>query len=155
MESTDLSYEYIRGLVEGEGCFTFCSQTLERDQQLKTISRIKIPAFALAMSRRDTNLLELVKGTLGLRNRIYSYPPRIDRVSHNRQGMSMLIVRDVGQLKNIIVPLFHKKLHGNKAKQFEDWLEKIGADSEVPERYKFIHLLYKTGYFDKNKKFDC
>lgn len=148
-----LSYEYIRGLVEGEGCFTFCSQSLKRDYKGRTVLRVKIPAFALSMSQRDTELLESVKETLGLRNKVYSYPPRTDRFSHNRQGMSILIIRDVGQLKNIIVPLFYKKLNGNKAKQLENWLENIGSDPEVPEQYKFIHTLYKSSYFDRNKKF--
>jgi hypothetical protein len=148
-----LSYEYIRGLIEGEGCFTFCSQSLNRDREGRTILRTKIPTFALSMSRRDTELLESIKETLGLRNKIYSYPPRIDKFSHNRQGMSMLMIRDVGQLKNVIVPLFYKKLNGNKAKQFENWLENIGLDPEVPEQYKFIYKLYKSGYFDRNQKF--
>jgi len=148
-----LSYEYIRGLVEGEGCFTFCSQSLKRDYKGRTVLRTKIPAFTLSMSQRDNELLGCVKETLGLRNKIYSYPPRIDKFSHNRKGMSLLIIRDVGQLKNVIVPLFYKKLNGNKAKQFENWLENIGLDPDVPKQYKLIHKLYKFGYFDRNQKF--
>lgn len=148
-----LSYEYIRGLVDGEGCFTFCSNSIKKDYAGRTILRRKVPAFVLSMSNVDLELLEEVKETLGIRNRIYSYAPRVDRVSHNRRGMCILIVRDVGQLKNIIVPIFYKKLNGYKAKQLESWLENIGTDPEVPERYKFIYKLYKSGYFDRNTKF--
>ena len=51
-----LSEEYVRGLVEGEGSFTF-------DTRHK-IS--KIPTFVIAMHKRDENLLRLVRETLGI-----------------------------------------------------------------------------------------
>lgn len=141
-----LSYEYIRGLVDGEGTFTFStSHKLHR----------KVPAFAIKMHIRDKELLEMVRDTMGLKNRVYEY---------NHQGkdgsikgpQAMLIVREFGQLKNIIIPFFYKKLKGNKGKQFIQWLEKIGTDPYIPETYKFIHKIYKAGFYDKNPKFyDC
>ena len=65
----------------------------------------------------------------------------------------MLIIRDFGQLKNIIVPLFHKKLMGSKSRQFESWIEKIGRDPRVPQSYKFIYELYKNGYYGRSRRY--
>lgn len=144
-----LSYEYIRGLVEGEGCFSFCSTPIKKADGTK----VKLPAFILSMSHQDKELIMLVKDRLCLRNRVYEYKRRLRKDNYNRQSMVMLIVRDFGQIKNIIVPLFYKKLHGNKAKQFEEWLEKIGNDPAVAENYKFIYKIFKAGFYDRNPKF--
>ena len=150
MENKKLSYDYIRGLIAGEGCFSFCTvPTLG-----KSGKRLKIPAFILQMSKQDKDLIYLVKEKMGLRNRIYEYGPRKTKDMFNRQGMIILNVRDFGQLKNIVVPFFYKKLIGFKAKQFEDWLEKIGNDPNVQENYRFIYKIYKAGFYDKNPKFE-
>ncbi len=146
----NISFDYIRGLTEGEGSFTFSTIGIKDASGHKK----KLPAFILSMSRRDYYLLEAVKRKLGLRNVVYSYLPRKKKGdSYNRQGMSVLIVRDFGQLKNIIVPFFYKRLAGNKGRQFREWLEKIGADPYVPDRYKFIYKLYKDGFYDRNPKY--
>lgn len=105
------------------------------------------------MSGRDKKLIVAIKEKLRLRNRVYEYKPRFRKDGYKRDGMAVLMVRDVGQLKNTIVPLFYKRLVGNKMKQFEDWMEKIGSDPDVPERYKFIYKIYKAGFYDKNPKF--
>ncbi len=138
-----LSYEYIRGLVEGEGTFTFStSHKLHR----------KVPAFALRMHVRDKELLEMVRDSMGLKNKIYEYNRKRDD-GIKRGPQAILIVREFGQLKNIIVPFFYKRLKGNKGKQFEQWLEKIGNDPEVPETFKFIYKIYRAGFYNKNPKF--
>lgn len=139
-----LPYDYIRGLVEGEGTFTFSSA--------KKLRR-KVPAFALKMHIRDKLLLEEVKDTLGLRNKVYEYNhQRNDGIKRGPQAM--LIVREIDQLKNIIVPFFYKQLRGNKRKQFNDWVFKIGNDPEVPVSYKVIYQSYKNGFYDENIFFD-
>src|SRR5437764_1363652 len=134
-----LSYEYIRGLVEGEGCFTFStSKTISGG----IITKRKVPAFAIGMHERDQDLLYLVRDTLGLKNKVYNYKsPQYN--GHKRGRKAILIVREFGPLKNVIVPFFYKRLQGNKGKQFEAWLEKIGTDPDVPETYKFIYKIYK------------
>lgn len=137
MANKILSYEYIRGLTAGEGCFSFCNVPVLG----KNGRKIKIPAFILQMSQQDKDLVHSVKETMGIRNRIYEYGPRVRKDSYNRQGMVTLIVRDFGQLKNIVVPFFYKKLIGFKAKQFEDWLENIGNDPDVKENYRFIYKI--------------
>ena len=138
-----LSYEYIRGLVDGEGSFTFSTN--------KKLG-IKVPSFILRMHFRDIDLIRSVRDTLGINNRIYEYHyPQKD--GYNRGPQAMLIVREFGRLKNVIVPFFYKRLKGHKGIQFEEWLEKIGTDPEVPESYRLIYRMHKTGFYDRNPKF--
>lgn len=68
--------------------------------------------------------------------------------------MCRIMVRDVGQIKNKIVPLFYGKLNGYKSIQFREWMEVIGTDPDVPDRYKFIYKIYKKGFYDRNHCFD-
>src|ERR1051325_8051724 len=141
-----LPYDYIRGLVEGEGSFTF--STTIRKLKNGTIVKSKIPAFAIGMHERDEELLKAVRDTLGLTNKIYNYH-NSNKDGHERGRKVFLIVREFPQIKNIIIPFFYKKLHGNKSKQFIEWLERM-SDVETNEKTKFIYRLYKVGYFDKN-----
>lgn len=146
-EAKKISYDYIRGLVEGEGCFTF--STSNRRLVDGSIVIIRIPSFVISMHERDQELLKLVRDTLKLKNRIYNYRPS-DRDGHKRGRKATLIVREIGSIKNIIVPLFYGKLRGNKGKQFENWIENIGLDPCVPKNFKLIHQIYKNGFYDKN-----
>ncbi|MEK9170128.1 MAG: LAGLIDADG family homing endonuclease [Patescibacteria group bacterium] len=145
-----ISYEYIRGLVEGEGCFTFSSNL--RKNKLGEKIKIKIPAFSIEMHERDEQLLNLVKNKLKLSNRVYNYKNiGKDRIERGRRAV--LIVREFGTLKNIIIPLFYKKLKGHKNKQFFEWLENIGKYPEVPKSFKLLYQLHKCGFYDKNPRF--
>ena len=148
MPENRISYEYIRGLIEGDGCFSFCPAGSGQNK------KYKLPAFILAMSVRDKDLIEHIRDRLCIRNKVYEYGPRIRNDHYKRTGTAIMIIRDIGQLKNIIVPLCYKKLRGNKAKQFEIWIEKIGLEDYIPEKYKFIHKLYKAGFYEKVNKFD-
>lgn len=139
-----LSHDYIRGLVEGEGSFTFSSNIIEGR---------RCPTFAIGMHVRDRELLESVRDTMGLKNKVYIYGPPVKKDGYKRGGRAILIVREFGPLKNIIIPFFYKKLAGNKRKQFDAWLEKIGSDPTVPEYYKLLHRLHKSGFYDRNPKF--
>lgn len=140
----EITYDYIRGLTDGEGTFTFSTQRKKH---------LKVPAFSIKMHHRDRALLEKVRDKLGLKNKIYVYDhPGYD--GSNRAPQAMLIVREIGQLKNIIVPLFYGSLVGNKGIQFDDWLDKIYKDPEVPHSYKILPILAKSGYYLKNNKFE-
>ena len=142
-----ISYEYIRGLVEGEGCFSFCTSP-----NIKNGKRSRIPAFIISMHERDENLLRLVRDTLGLKNKVYNYKSfQKDGIKRGRKVV--LIVREFKQLKDIIIPFLYKKLVGHKRKQFDEWLEKIGNDPQVPDRFKSLYRLYKWGIYDKLPKF--
>lgn len=144
-----LSNEYIRGLVEGEGCFTF--HTRDGKKNGKKIKE-KSPAFALSMNERDKELIEAVRDNLSLKNKVYIHKP-YKGDGYNRGNRATLVVRAFGSLKNIIIPFFYKRLKGNKANQFDDWLKKIGEDPLVGESYKILYRLYKNGYWDRNPKF--
>lgn len=141
--SRELTKEYIRGLVEGEGCFTFNTRGYG-NAGLKE----KVPSFQLRMHIRDRKLLELVRDYLKLKNKIYIYHyPGKDGAKRGSQAI--LIVREFGNLKNIIIPLFYNKLLGNKALQFNEWLEKIGSDQMVPASYKLFYRLHKSGFYSR------
>ncbi len=145
LETMDrLSDEYIRGLIEGEGCFTF-------DTRRKKGKKEKIPTFVIGMHARDEELLRLVRVSMKLANinsnTIYvSGPYRKDGI--NRGKIAKLIVRDYISLIEVIVPFFYGKLWGNKGIQFQNWVEKIG-DSDVPYPYRRIYDLHKKGKFGK------
>jgi len=157
MGEIKLTNEYIRGLVEGEGCFTFHSVINDTVNGKK---KFKIPAFIIEMHERDKNLIIALRDHLRLKNRIYRLRPvgmrmvtsQGEKIYH-RGYKSRLCVRDFGQLKNVIIPMFYKRLNGNKGIQFGEWLEKIGNDPDVPTGYKLLHRLHKCGYYDKNPKF--
>lgn len=146
-----ISYEYIRGLVEGEGSFTYCTNTYKSPSG--KVRRNKIPTFTLAMHERDLALIEQVRDAMGIKNKIYLNKNNHHKDGYNHGQMMMLIVREIGNIKNIIVPFFYKRLHGYKAKQFEDWLEMMGTDPEVTNGFKFIYKIYKAGFYDRNPRF--
>ncbi len=92
----------------------------------------------------------MVCDSLGLKSKIYNRPAwRGDGV--NRGRSVILIVRDFQQLKDIIIPLFYKKLKGHKGKQFIEWLEKIGSDPDISDRFKSLYRIYKWGIYDGPK----
>ena len=143
-----LTNDYIKGLIEGEGCFSFCNVPLKNGQSMKP----RLPTFTITMNERDGDLIEAVRNHLNIKTRMYRLGP-YRKDGHNRGAIVRLMVRDLGTLKNTIVPFFYKKLHGHKGIQFEEWLEDIGRDTSVPKNYKIIWRLYKSGYYDKNPKF--
>jgi len=148
----EISYEYIRGLVDGEGSFTFCT----RPGLLRVGSdtfKPRIPAFILSMNSRDRDLIISVKDKLDLKNRVYTYrstPLHAFNKSYIRGSKSILIVRDFPSLKNIIIPVFYGKLRGYKGIQFNAWLELIGTDPAVPSLYKLLYKLHKSGFYKKD-----
>ena len=140
----EISYEYIRGLIEGEGCFSFSPN--------KTNATMT-PSFAIRMHVRDKKLITMMRDKLKFKNKVYEYNyPCND--GYKRGPTVTLIVREIGNLKNIIVPLCYKKLIGNKADSFEKWIDAIGKDPRVTKPYKFIHKLYDDGFYEKIHDFD-
>ena len=138
-----ITADYIRGLVDGEGCFTFCNVPLRNENG----NKYKLPTFVIAMHERDKNLILEVKEYLGLRDRVYILKPYLGD-GYNRGGTARLMVRDFGELRDIIIPFFYKKLVGYKGKQFIKWLEDIGNDPDVHKDYRILNSLYRRGYFD-------
>ena len=146
-----LSNEFIRGLVVGEGCFTFHTNGLKKNDD-GTIGRWKIPAFALSMHNRDRDLINSVADKLGLDDMVYTHKSS-QKDGIKRGDKSTLAVRKFSSLKDVVVPFFYKKLSGYKAIQFENWVKNIGEDPDVRESYKLIYRLYKSGYWDKRSNY--
>ena len=150
----NISNEYIRGLIEGEGSFTFHTGSKNKNGR-----KHKIPAFVISLHIRDKNLLEAIKNKLELKNRLNYRTPRIaiQNIKNGNKYLSerqvILSVRDFKQLKDIIIPFFYKKLKGHKGIQFIEWLEKIGSDPDISDRFKSLYRLYKWGMYDKLSKF--
>lgn len=149
-----ISNEYIRGLVEGEGSFTFSTTRKRADG-----TRYKLPAFAISLNIRDKKILEGIRDKLGLKAKIYYRAPEINIInaktgkSYLSGRQAILVIRDFEQLKDVIIPFFYKKLKGYKGVQFIQWLEKIGSDPGVSDRFKSLYRLYKWGMYDAHSKF--
>jgi len=150
----EISNEYIRGLVEGEGSFTFSTTRKKVDG-----TRYKLPAFVISLHIRDKHLLQMIRDKLGLKSKIYYKIPMVNiqnaktGVKYLSERQAILVVRDFQQLKDIIIPFFYKKLKGYKSEQFTEWIEKIGNDSQISARFKSLYRLYKWGMYDKLPKF--
>lgn len=151
-----LSFDYIAGLVEGEGSFSFC--TVQRWKQTVDgrVVRIRVPAFQIKMHERDQDLIRLMRKSLGLNDTVYNYPPpSINKFSkpYKVGGSLMLIVRNTASLKNVIIPCLYFRLHGYKKVQFFEWLEKMGHE-EISNDSQYLHRFYKKGGFEElSKKF--
>ena len=137
-----LSKEYIIGLIEGQGSFKF---TTWRQKERR------IPTFELRMSIENEHLIELVRDAMGLPNKVYTYRYK-EKDSSKRKPYVTLLVREIGELKNIIVPTFYNQLVGSKRREFDEWIDKIGSDPWVPESYRIIYRLHENGYYKKNTK---
>ncbi len=104
------------------------------------------------MPASDEQLLKAIKDKLKLKNKIYVYHyPGKDKA--NRKPIALLIVREIGALKNIIIPLFYGRLVGNRAEQFKEWLERMDADPSVPKSYKILYRLHRGGFYGGTSKF--
>jgi len=150
MKQKKLTYEYIRGLIDGGGCFTF--HTVPNKSKQGEVRKVKIPAFVLTMHERNEDLMVAIKEYLDIDRDLYHHSPG-EKDGYKRGRTIRLLIRDLGTLKNTIIPLFYNNLVGYKGKQFEDWLDKIGTDPDVPEQYKLLYRFHKGGYFEKNPKF--
>ncbi len=139
---TNISHDYIRGLVQGSGTFTFTTSA-----KLGSLRLRRIPAFQLRLHADNQELLEAITNKLGLKNKIYIY--RYNKDGAKRKPNALLIVRELPSLKNVIIPLFYDYLSGDKGKEFNEWLERMGKDPVVPKSYKFLYKLHKIGYFQK------
>lgn len=144
------SYEYIRGFVEGEGSFNFTSNSYKRMDG--TIRKENIPTFSISMHARDYDLLCKIRDVMDLDSNVYLFEPYI-KDGYKRGKKAFLTVREIGNLKNIVVPFFYNRLVGSKGIQFDDWLVTIGKDPLIPERFKIIYRLHKNGFYKNNPQY--
>jgi hypothetical protein len=111
------------------------------------IKKLKVPTFEIAMHVRDKDLIRAICCHFKLTSAVYLSKPYVgDGIK--RGAVAKLVVREYEQLKDVIIPFFYKKLKGNKGKQFQEWLEKIGTDASVSKKFKTLHKIYRDGYYD-------
>ena len=123
-----LNLDFIAGLIVGEGTFYWTRSP-----------RGKIPAFALRMHVRDKELVTAVRDSLGLkRERIYEY-------THNNRHYAFLIVRNIGSLKNAIIPLVYPRLQGYKLEQFRVWFDGF-YNPDIAEGYAFFPNAFRLRF---------
>ena len=120
MEDKPLSLDFIAGLIVGEGTFYWTKAP-----------QGKIPVFALRMHVRDKELVTMVRDSLGLKTeKIYEY-------THNNRHYAFLIVRNIGSLKNIVIPLIYPRLAGYKRVQFLEWFKGFYS-SDISNGFSFF-----------------
>ncbi|MBI3627571.1 MAG: hypothetical protein HY220_02385 [Candidatus Sungbacteria bacterium] len=126
-----LSLDFVAGLVVGEGTFYW---TMAGDGY-------KRPVFCLKMPIRDYNLVMDVRDSLGLTSeKVYEY-------HHGGRHYAMLIVRNIGSLKNIVIPLLWPKLSGYKKRQFQWWFKQFKSSATNPS-YRFFHDAFRLKFPD-------
>lgn len=114
-----LSLDFIAGLIVGEGTFYWTK-----------VGYGKIPAFALRMHIRDKALVEAVRSSLGLKGKVREY-------IHGGRHYVFLAVREIGPLKNIIIPTLYPRLFGYKKLQFLHWFRGF-FEPDAAEGFKFF-----------------
>lgn len=87
-----LSNEYIRGLIEGEGCFTFCRNTYFT-KKLNCIKYLKTPTFCIGMHVRDKDLIRAICCHLKLNSAVYEFQPS-SKDGYKRSLIARLMVRE-------------------------------------------------------------
>ena len=116
-----LSLDYIAGLIEGEGCFTWTFQN----------HTTWVPIFSIKMNYRDKELLKNIAFSLGLDNKIYEY-------THQNRHYALLIVRDKKSLLFKVIPAIRGSLHGYKKIQMENWVieffDRLGINVDLIEK---------------------
>lgn len=115
-KNSNLSADYIAGLVDGEGCFDL---QFRRDVRHERINQPVYYAwraqFVIVLRNDDEELLRRVKNTLKCG---FIHFARGDQVRYS--------VQDINTLYNIIVPFFKEHiLAGKKKKDFDLWAEAI------------------------------
>ncbi len=138
-----ISAEYIRGVVETQGLFGFTSSGPAGN---------KTPSFQIKMGAQNKKLLEEIRDYLALKNKVYEYHYP-GKEKSKREPQAILIIRDFKQLKDIIIPFLYKRLRGYKEKQLIQWLEEIGRDPDISDRFKSLYRLYKWGMYDNHPNF--
>ena len=122
------SKEWAAGVLVAAGTLTFSTSKKEL-----------LPAFVAKLGAEKRGLLIAAVAGLGLKNKVYLHKPR----KQGSRPEAILTIRDLGQLKNKILPVLHSGLFVGKHTMLQDWLWKIENDERVPNRYKILHKLYQ------------
>lgn len=126
--------DIIIDLFNKRGIYSFSTQG---------IYKYKVPYFCIKMKKEDIYNLKLIKRELKLKSKIYTYEPARGKDGYTRSATSMLIIRDIGELKDIIIPKSTSVLVGEKRSKFLKWLKQIRSGESVPSGYKLMASMFK------------
>jgi hypothetical protein len=134
----EINPKYLNTIIElfnQKGIFSFSTQGKYK---------YKVPYFCIKSKQSEVYYLKLVKRELGIKSKIYTYQESIGKDGYIRSGFCMLIVRNIGELKDSIVPFASKALTGDKLQKFRMWLTKMEGLDSVPSGYRQIPGIIKT-----------
>jgi hypothetical protein len=135
---TEVNPKYLNIIIElfnQKGIFSFSTQGKYK---------YKVPYFCIKSKNPEVYFLKLVKRELGIKSKIYTYKESIGKDGYIRSGFSMLIVRNIGELKDSVIPFAAKFLTGEKLRKFRSWMNDMGTIEMVPSGYKQIPVIVKT-----------
>ena len=96
------------------------------------------------MKKEEIYYLKLTKRELSLKSKIYTYESTLGRDGYIRSASSMLIIREIGELKNTIIPISEQILTDKKRIKFVNWLKRIRTDDNVPSGYRLMATMFKN-----------
>ena len=140
-----ISQEFIIGLLTKRGSFTFSTRTKYNRKRKRVIH--KIPTFTLQMNIGDQDLMNDIKKRLNLKNKLYIISNQ-KRDGAGRKDSIRIIVRELKNIENIIIPFFHKKFFGYRTEIFNKWLLAIEKDPLVPFSFKKIYWRHKSRQYE-------
>ncbi len=122
-----ISREWAEGLMVGSGKLTFYK---DRGKN--------IPAFVIKLEANKRELLIASAYAIGVKNTIYLHKS----TKNLYKPEAILVIRDVRQLKSIILPMLKMYMFVGKHVVLKNWLHKIFEDKNIPERYKILPILF-------------
>lgn len=125
------SREWAAGFLLAAGNFTFLSN-----------GRELLPMFVAKLSAEKAWMLILAGKTIGLKNKVYIY-----RSKGKRTARAVLMVRGIGPLKSKLIPALFYTQFIHKHLPLMDWLENIERNEMIPQRYKIISRLVRSGFY--------
>jgi len=128
-----LSLEFVAGIITSQGYFGWVKQNKGKQ---------KVAVFQVRMNYKDKDLLFSIRNSLGLKEAVYEYGRQNKNKTHQRQHISLLLVRRREVIKKIIIPAFDGRLYGLKEKQFNQWKKEFSEQEKI-WRYHYVEKLPK------------
>lgn len=103
--NTPLTINWLGGFTDGDGCFSVANYAprLKFENHIKELELFKRIKVNFNLTSVNLNIIERAKN------------------KNSTSSMIVLAIREIGLLKNIIIPLFSKILRSKKLKDFNDW----------------------------------
>ena len=136
--SPEINLKYLSSIIElfdKKGIFSFSTQGKYK---------YRVPYFCLKSKPAEVYFLKLVKHELGIKSKIYTYNESIGKDGYIRSGFCMLITRDIGELKDSIIPFAAEYLTGDTLRKFKAWIKNMEKFDRVPSGYRQIPGIVKA-----------